>query len=301
MFTLTDLEEIVKTAAMNSFLVHETLGEHGKKKERINAHGEIALTADLECGKAILDTLKNVNMPIRVYSEEDGIVNIGEGEPEYIGVLDGLDGTGAYTGAWKKFGRTNGRYGTLFGIFNGTNPFFSDYAVSVFMEHPTKTMFYATHNNGAWKMKIGGEPYRIHTSSTRDLTPQTSVIVDDLFDKILGGNLMHTRFIDKLSGVKIRDCGAAQTGYLEVATGNTDAVCELTRKGNLEPAAAYAIIREAGGEIFGRYSKVAESLGDLRYLEFGQKETDRHEFITGATSDLAKKIIERLESTNLVS
>jgi len=297
MFSDLCLKNIVINAGWRSLRVHDSLGEAGKEKVRNNAHGETALTADLECGNAILDTLRENKLPIRVYSEEDGVVDIGKGTPKFTGVLDGLDGTGSYTGTWKKFGIDNGRYGTLFGIFEGENPTYGDYIVSVFMEHPTKTLFYAVRGQGAWKIENAGRPVPLVTSGRLTLDETTTVIADTLFDRLLGGDLMQTRFRDKLKGnATLRDCGAAQTGYLEVATGSADAILELTRKGNLEPAVAYALIKEAGGEILVKDNEGVRDLGPINYFAFGQNERDRHEFITAATPELVLALAHKLNS-----
>ncbi len=295
MLDLSQLERIAKEAAKNSFLVWQKLGEKGKEKKRVNAYGEIALTADLECGNAILDVLRKSEVPIRIYSEEDGVVDIGQKKPVFLGVLDGLDGTRVYSGVMK--GHT--RYGTSFAIFDGINPRYGDYLVSVFMEHPTATLFYAVRGKGAWKQVGSGPPIKIATSSKMELDRDTSIIVDLLFDRVFAGDFMQRKFIDKLQGFNIiRDCGSAQTGYLELATGNADAVCELTRKMNLEPAAAYALIIEAGGEMLARDDSGITPLGDRRYLSFGQKEGDRFEFVTAATSALAWSLSAQLFSLN---
>ncbi|MBX4210746.1 hypothetical protein KW783_02115, partial [Candidatus Parcubacteria bacterium] len=75
-----------------------------------------------------MDFLREQNIPIRVIAEEHGVVDI-TANPRYLGILDGLDGSSVY-----KKARGTGRYGTMFGIFDTTDPTYQYYVASGIME-----------------------------------------------------------------------------------------------------------------------------------------------------------------------
>ena len=109
--------ERIKTALITglerAFVVHETLGQGGEETVEKNQFGDTALKADIECERAIIDYFREIGLSIRIISEEHGVTNLGE-HPEYLGILDGLDGSSVY-----KRERGVGRYGTMFAVLKG--------------------------------------------------------------------------------------------------------------------------------------------------------------------------------------
>lgn len=71
-----------------------------------------------------------------------------------------------------------------------------------------------------------------------------------------------------------------------VAEGLADFALECTRKGNLEIAAAYGLIKEAGGAMV---DLEGNDISDQKYLVFGTKENVP--IITAATAKLAQKLV----------
>ncbi len=271
-------EQITLDSLHKALSVHDNLGETGEELVQKNQFGETALRVDIECEKAILDFLKAAGVPIRVISEEHGQVDITENQ-RYLGILDGLDGSNVYK---KERGRA--RYGTMFGIFDTTNPSYSDYLVSGIMEHSTKRLFVAKRNGGAFVVE-GGKRMPIHSSSRTQLDPAAQIYIDEYFE------VNRETFSKKLKGFNTHYGGSSAVYYADVASGAADLALECTRKNNLEIAIAYGLEMEAGAVMVGLDGA---SLGDKKYLEFGQKE--KVPIITAATRELAERLLEHIKT-----
>ncbi len=275
-------EQIALDSLGKALLVHDNLGEAGEELVQKNQFGETALRVDIECEKAILDFLKEMKVPIRVVSEEHGQVDITE-NPRYLGILDGLDGSNVYK---KERGRA--RYGTMFGIFDTINPSYQDYLTSGIMEHPTKRLFLAQRNGGAFVIE-GSQRTPIHSSSRTKLDPDVRIYIDEYFE------INRNTFSNKLQDFKptLRDfsAGSSAVHYADVASGVADLALECTRKNNLEIAIAYGLETEAGAVMI---DLEGVSIGDKKYLEFGQKE--KTPIVTAATRELAEELLERIKS-----
>jgi len=274
-------EQIVLDGLHRALAIHDNLGETGEELVQKNQFGEAALRVDIECEKAILDFLKEAGVPIRVISEEHGQVDITE-NPCYLGILDGLDGSNVY-----KKERGHGRYGTMFGIFATVNPSYQDYLISGIMEHSTKRLFVALKNGGAFVIE-GNKRTPIHSSGRTQLDPDTQIYIDEYFE------INRNTFSNKLQNFKpkFRDfsVGSSAIHYADVASGVADLALECTRKNNLEIAIAYGLETEAGAVMV---DLDGTSIGDKKYLEFGQKE--KVPIITAATKELADELLERIK------
>lgn len=271
-------KQIVLDSLRRTLSAHDSLGEIGEELVQKNQFGDTALRVDIECEKVILDFLKEMRVPIRVISEEHGQVDITE-NPRYLGILDGLDGSNVYK---KERGRA--RYGTMFGIFNTTNPSYSDYLVSGIMEHSTKRLFVAQRNGGAFVVK-GDKRTPVHSSGRTQLDPSAQIYIDEYFE------INREIFSKKLKGFNTHYGGSSAVYYADVASGAADLILECTRKNNLEIAIAYGLETEAGAVMVGLDGA---SLGDKKYLEFGQKE--KVPIITAATRELAERLLEHIKT-----
>lgn len=275
--TATHAVQQALEAAMRS---HDDLGARGLEVMKKNQFGDTALRADWEMEEAVLQTLSELGIPVRVHAEEHGIVDIGE--PRLTAVLDGLDGTAVY-----KRERGSGRYGTMFGLFDGTDPSYDDYLVSGVMEHAMKRLFLATKGGGSWIVE--GEIRRpVHTSGRTRLESGTKINIEEWFE------INKQTFSQPLAPFsphrnRPEHPDASCRCYVDVAAGADDLTLECTRKGNLEIAAAYGLIREAGGAIV---DAEGSSIGHRRYLDYGQKE--QVPIITAATPELAADLINYL-------
>lgn len=271
---LEAIKRVVVTGLQRAYSVHESLGPQGTESIDTNRFRETALLVDIKAEKAVLDFLREINFPIRVISEEHGITNISE-NPRYLGILDGIDGSSVCKKEWGA-----GRYGTMFGIYNTVDPYYGEYLVGGVMEHSTRKLFVASRGEGAYVIQ-NGEIKQIRASGITTLDQQkTRIYVDEFHD------VSRRVFAERLRGFPLSVINASCVAYVDVAAGKAEMALECTRKGNLEIAAACALIMESGGvlvDIEGR------SLLDRKYLEFGQNE--QLPTIAAATQDLALALI----------
>jgi len=265
------VEQIVINALHRASIAHDNLGAEGLKEVQKNQHGETALLCDITCEEVVLQTFREANFPIRFVTEEHGIVDIGN--PEYTGVLDGLDGSSVY-----KKERGTGRYGTMLAVFAGINPTYDDYLVGGIIEHATKRMLTAAKEQGI-KVRIKHFEKPVYASAAMHLDKNTRIYVDDYFE-------INRKLAEKLKGYSVRPVRASCAGYADVASGDADLLIECTRKNNLEMAASYGLVKEAGGVMV---DGNGEDLGSKRYLEFGQKE--QIVVVTAATRQLAEEFL----------
>lgn len=257
--------------------MHDALGKAGEELVQKNQFGETALRVDVECEKVILDYLRESKIPIRVISEEHGQIDIVE-NPRYLGILDGLDGSSDY-----KKGRGQTRYGTMFGIFDTTNPNYSDYLVSGIVEHSTKKLYIAKRNNGAFVIE-GNKRTPICSSGRTQFDTTARIYIDEYFEINKG------TFTKKLKGFNTYYFDSSAVYYADVASGAADLALECTRKNNLEIAVAYGLETEAGAVMVGLDGA---SIGGKKYLEYGQKE--HIQVVTAATQELAERLLEHIK------
>jgi fructose-1,6-bisphosphatase/inositol monophosphatase family enzyme len=271
------IQSVLVEALQAAYKVHEQLGETGEQLMQTNRFGDTTvLRADIECEEAVLNVLRKDNIPIKVVSEEHGIVSIGN-SPQYLGILDGIDGSSLY-----KKARGKGHYGTMFAIFEGINPLYSDYLVCGIMQHATGRMFVAEKGQGAYIIEKG-KRRRIHTSTKQHLAMGMHVYIDEHFE------YNRKTFSSRLGEFNPKYEGASSLYYAALAEGSADAVLECTRKGNLEIAVEYGLTCEAGGVIV---DLEGQDIGLHRYLEFGQH--NHRGVISAASQQLALELLERV-------
>ena len=134
---MVDADKLVELgikALENAYKILEELGDKGLESIQKNPHGDTSLVGDIEAEKVVIDTFREANIPLRIISEEHGKVDLSD-NPQFLAVLDGLDGTSVY-----KTARGKGRYGTMFGIFSNLDPTYEDYIFSGVMEHSSKRL-----------------------------------------------------------------------------------------------------------------------------------------------------------------
>ena len=281
------LVQISLLALQRAFEVHETLGATGEQKVTKNAFGDTSLLIDIESEKAIIETFKDAKIPIRIISEEHGVVDIAE-NPKYLGVLDGLDGTKEYLHA-----RGEGRYGALLGIFLGIDPYYSEYIFSGFMEHSTHTLFYCQKDKGSFIQKEKKEE-KISSSEQKKLNEKIKIYVDFEFAKKKEGHFLHNLFVDTLKEHHFLREVSLGVHLADVASGVADIAVNATRKKNLELAAMYGLFIEAGACVL---TITGESLGTKKYLEYGQKE--QLGIICAATKELGNELVEKIKKRQI--
>jgi fructose-1,6-bisphosphatase/inositol monophosphatase family enzyme len=271
-FSIRHLRSIAVRALHSAFDRHVELAERGLEEIRKNQFGDTALRMDIEAEEAVLESLTKDRIPVRVISEEHGIVDIGT--PEYLAVLDGIDGTALY-----RKEPNQGKYGTMLGLYEGTDPLYADYLISGIMQHATRKLLLGVRGLGAFAISDNNERL-IHTSRHSRFDTAAKVYVDEYFE------MNRKYYSEPLSGYNTEYREASSLYYAEVAEGSAAFALECTRKGNLEIAAAYGLIREAGGVTV---DCDGSEIGNQKYLEFGQK--TNLPIVTAATKGLADDLI----------
>lgn len=279
-------DEMLKTIGINALIYawenHQNLGDRGFNSVRKNIHGENSLTGDIEAERAIIKTFERAKVPLRIISEEHSEFDISK-EPKYLAVIDGLDGTNVY-----KSSNGKGRYGTMLGIFSNLDPSYEDYIFSGIMEHSTNKLYFATRNQGAFLItnKIK-EPLKCSSQENLD---GAIIYADKFFDKDRNSTFMQDMFLSKLTGYELQCKNSTAIHYADLVTGMTDLVLECTRKGNLELAVAFGLVKESNGDIV---TIECKSIKNEKYLTWGQKEY--LPTIATATHALAQELIKKLD------
>ena len=281
MINTRKLNEIAIQALKNSNKVIESLGiEASKPLKRPNQFGEVKKKGDVLAEKAVIDVFRKAKVPIRIYSEEHGIVNIGA-NPRYLGVLDGLDGPPS----------SKNRYGTMFGIFSNTNPKYRDYLFSGIMEHNPRKLFFVFRGNGSFVISAGGKKEGIHCSKHNKLDRKnTRIYADVVFDEAMNSTFIRDTFLSRLRGFDVKYLLSSAAHYADLASGQVDLVLECTRKLNLEIAAAYGVVKEAGGVVL---AYDGSNFDNKKYLQFGQNEN--LPIIAASTEQLANNLIRHIK------
>jgi fructose-1,6-bisphosphatase/inositol monophosphatase family enzyme len=277
------LKTIMARCLREAYRTHERLGERGLEEVRTNQFGEMALRIDIECEKAVIAVLRQSGRKMRVVSEEHGTFDIGM-NPDYLVVLDGLDGTGVY----KK--RNGGRYGTMCTIFKGTNPRYTDYIAGGIMEHSYGNLYLYVKGEGATvrNLETGVVFPPIHTLEEKYLIRKMFIYVDEYF------LINKETFSDRLQGFWTMYLGSTAADFAYLAIGIAAAMGQCTRrplKDNLELAVGYGLIREAGGVV---YDLEGNDIGDKRYFAFGNKE--HIPVLAAANHELAIDILEHIKN-----
>jgi len=266
--------EVVAEALIGAYDLHEALGEEGAEVVQTNQFGDTALKADIGCEKVVIDALEQFGQPVRLYSEEHGVVDIHlDGEkPSMIGILDGLDGSNVY-----KKQRGVGHYGTMFALFEGSDPTYDNYLAAGIMQHATGRLLLATKGKGLSVTHVPtGSRTQSRTSDTESIGPDSIIYIDNP-DNIADHPSLHdyfttnrSMFVEPLqaAGFHPRWLGASAAYYAAVVLGEATIVGEGTRKGNLEIATAYGMIKEAGGVMM---TLDGQGLGPRQLLTFGQE------------------------------
>lgn len=281
-----EIEKISVDALSAAYQRVVSLGSLGEKTVEKNQFGDTALQADVEAEEAIIEVFRSKDVPVEILSEEHGKQNLGNNQ-QFLAVLDGIDGSG-----WYKKDRKTGRYGTMFGIFNSTDPRYGEYIFCGIVEHTTNRLLYATKGNGSFVIDLlSGEKRKITTSGQTVLDKERITIEVDEEPNNAWFTLIKDSFLAKLSEYRRPHLAATSAHYVDLASGACGLVLECTRKGNLELGVGFGLVKEAGGVIVDLNGK---DIGGKRFRSFGQ---DTHiPFIAAATKELAQQTVAFLKN-----
>lgn len=274
---ITDIGISALTAAYTKV---KMLGKEGiepvqNPKHRFADDPSVIFRGDIEAEKAVLSSLREAELPIRVISEEHGETDSTE-HPVYLGILDGIDGSKLY-----KEGKPG--YGTMFAIFSGVNPRHDDYLFSGIVDHASGKIFFATKNEGARAFSTESQkaavPERFETSQKKSFDAGAHVY-------------LHRRakaLFEKLENFQCTNLTCCSLAFTDIVLGKSHLIVELARKDNLEQAIAYGLITEAGGAMVTADGK---SIGVKRYLEFIQEKNAV--IVTSANKLLAEDFLNKM-------
>lgn len=280
MKTLEQIAEIGISALTAAYSKVKMLGKVGIEPVQNPTHRfandpSVIFRGDIEAEKAVISSLREAQLPIRVISEEHGETDITE-HPEYLGILDGIDGSKLY-----KEGKPG--YATMFAIFASVSPAHDDYLFSGIMDHASGNLFFATIGRGAGVMTVPDKktplPARIDTSQKMTFDKDAHVY-------------LHRRakaFFKKLDDSQCSELACCSLAFTDIVLGKSHLIVELARKDNLEQAIAYGLITEAGGAMVTADGK---SIGGKRYFEFIQEKNAV--IITSANKLLAEDFLNKM-------
>lgn len=274
------VKKIGNLALERACKIVQELGASGVEELSKNQYGDIALRGDINAEEAVLAVLRQKEFPIQIMSEEHGITVIGD-NPLYLGMLDGIDGSSVY-----KKDRVKGRYGTMFAVYKGTDPTYDDYLYGGIIEHVSRKLYFASKGGGSWVIE-NGKQKRLYCSGSVKLDTKSKIYGDTNFDEVYKVQVV-SALLARLKGYDFKCARSSAIHYADLSAGNVDVVIEATRKGNLEMAVAYPLIKEAGGVMF---DENGQSLGDKKYNKFGQD--DHLVVISAATNSLANDILNK--------
>jgi fructose-1,6-bisphosphatase/inositol monophosphatase family enzyme len=272
-------QEISSSVLQATNQIYKKLGRKGLEIVRKNDFGDTALRMDVEAEDVVLNILSENNLPIRVISEEHGVVNITE-NPRFLGILDGLDGSNLYR---EKF--QQGRYATMFAIFSNLDPLYSDYCVNGIMEHEDEKLYLGVKNRGV-KFLVRGKEKTLACND--QLTHKINA--DTYFEEISQKDIITSK-LKKFSNYEITCLRSSAIHYVNLISGEVDGVVEATRKNNLEIAIAYGLVAESGGIMI---DEDGRNLADQKYNSFGQQ---RHiPIISARSKSIARELYYKFNS-----
>jgi fructose-1,6-bisphosphatase/inositol monophosphatase family enzyme len=280
----SDFVKIVKEALLESYKA--TRGSEGKRS--LSKGKDFLTKADIDSGKAIVDVLREANIPFVVYSEEskDPIL-IGK-DAEYSVVFDELDGTRNYRDS---FGTIP--HGPIIGIFNSPDPKFRDCLVSGYLEFNSGHLFYAKRGEGAFLVqgfaKGADLEERISTGGKRHMEGEGMLTIAPDFYML--GNLSEP-FATFAGKGPLTDIGSTAHHLAMVASGGVDIFvfannCHFPGKHRTgeEIGPGYLLVKEAGG------SMLHWAGNDMGESKIGLGEGKTFHGVVASTEELAGEFI----------
>ena len=281
-------------ALKKAYRVVRELGDDGRKEIDAKAEsginrGKKVLVADLRAEEAVIETLKQHKLPIRMISEEHGEFDLSP-NPQYLGILDGLDGSNLYRDKGKE-----ARVGTMFGIFEGLNPSYDDYLYSGIIEHPDGRLFFAEKGQGAFIYTPAKEKEeRGRTEAIKASKIETIEGAEIYID--VGRKYNREFFVDKMKELQWKSLRSLSVHHMNITSGNAHLSLDCTGKRNLELAVSYGLHKQAGAVMV---TMDGRTIGQRKYLEFGQGKDEEGNYenipvITACTQELARALIQYL-------
>lgn len=237
---------LAKLLASELRLCYEKL-DAGKGRlpiDLINQFGDQTLVADWKLEEVVIKFWQSTGFKIGWIAEEHPLF-FDKKEVDYIGYLDGLDGSFVYKA------NEGGRCGTMMSIYQVNDQTFVGYVGSLIVDYGSHKIggdcsYIAAKDIGAWADPVTkGEYIQINVApdgSIRQMKKNLLAYADLYFESV-------RQATKKIAKVKFRYLEASMPYYVDLAQGYAWLVVECTRKHSLEIASAYPLIHEAGGVI----------------------------------------------------
>jgi len=261
---------------------------HGRSLAgQTNQFGDKTLVADWELEETVIKFWQSAGFKIGWIAEEHPVL-FNKNEVDYIGYLDGLDGSSVYKA------NEGGRCGTMMSIYQASDQTFAGYVGSLIVDYGNHKIggdcsYIAAQGLGAWADLVLKEKYlQINVTSDgrmRQLRKDLFAYADLYFGVV-------RKATKKIAKVKFRYLKASMPYYADLAQGYAWVVIECTRKRSLEIAAAYPLVHEAGGVIIDLSSN--QELGEL---DRSLAEANEQIIISAASLEIAKTIGQAIVSS----
>lgn len=234
------------------------IGNGRSSIDLVNQFGDQTLVADWKLEETVIKFWQTTGFKISWIAEEHPVL-FDKNEVDYIGYLDGLDGSSVYRA------NEGGRCGTMMSIYRSDDQTFAGYIGSLIVDYGNHKIgggcsFIAAQGLGAWADPIiRGGYIQINVAPDGSIRQMKKLLAyaDLYFESV-------RQVAKKIAGVKFRYLKASMPYYVDLAQGYAWLVVECTRKHSLEIASAYPLIHEAGGAMIDLLSK--QDLGKLNRL-----------------------------------
>jgi myo-inositol-1(or 4)-monophosphatase len=207
------------------------------------AGGDVTKRVDALAEEGIVDALRRAGEPMKIVTEERGVVFVNidgyEGEVKLVAIVDPIDGS--FNAA-----RNLPFFAVSIAIADG--PLVGDITDAVVLNVATGDVFSASRGEGAW---FNGRPATVNKAATRLADAAMGVDVNPKKGEFRRVDLIRQYAALLNTPKKIRVLGSNALETCLVATGALD--CFVDVRGSLrlfDIAAAWLIVREAGGHVF---------------------------------------------------
>jgi fructose-1,6-bisphosphatase/inositol monophosphatase family enzyme len=264
-----NLIDICKNALMASHNAIKSVGKAGKREITTDTASDITTSGDIKVSETLINFFKELDIPVVIYSEESGIIEI-QKKPQFVITLDDIDGTHNYF-------RGEGMlpHCTIVTIFDSFHPCFKDALVAGIIEHNSANLWHAVREEGCYL-----NDKRTRTSGKQTIDKKTAIIIDHYAssDQI-------KKLLKLYKEGWIKDFGSAGFHLAGISSGLFDAYISFAQKAH-ELGAGYLAVKEAGGctlKLDGSH------LDDDDYVF-----EKTYDIIAASSESLAKKIIETI-------
>lgn len=247
--------------------------DQAKKIVGRGAGGDMTMHIDKRAEEIVIKFLERKNVSCILVSEECGIKIIGENLKDYV-VLDGIDGTS---------NAVRGIPFTSISIAHATEPYLHAVDVGLVMDLSKGITFSAETGKGAYEEGCLLEPSSITS------------LMEGVFSVKIPVNMKRKEILHDITRLmplilnmrKLRQLGSVALEMCYVASGRLDACVDLRHKIRATDfAAAYLIVREAGGVILNP---------DGNEVVMELKANAKTSFVAAANLTICRKILKLLQ------